>query len=103
MSKIQYIKMRNFMLENKVGINSRHDLFIWAKKIAEEEFRKITCDMVRTNKGNSTEYQIDNHQVRITFDYYFTGVWVTAPDGKKGSDGGPKDFCNPDYKGPKIE
>lgn len=72
-----------------------------AEKIAKEEYGKIICDTVRENDGNKTEYQIDNHRVRITFDYDFTGVWVTAPDGKEGMEGGPKYFCRPDYKGPK--
>jgi hypothetical protein len=72
-----------------------------AEKIAKEEFRKITCDMVRKNNGKKTEYQINNYRVRITFDYDYTGVWVTTPDGKEGRAGGPKYFCRPDYKGPR--
>jgi len=72
-----------------------------AERIAKEEYGKVTCDMVRENDGNETDYHIDNHKVTIAYDYDFTGVWVTAPDGKAGMDGGPKYFCRPDYKSPK--
>lgn len=73
-----------------------------AEKIAKEEFRKITCDLVRENNGKEIKYTVEDYQVVITYDFDFTGVWVTAPDGKKGMDGGPKYFCRPDYTGPKT-
>lgn len=44
MPKTQYIKMRNFMLENHIGINSRHGLFEWAKIIARKNNGKCPCN-----------------------------------------------------------
>ncbi len=56
-----------------------------ANKIAEEEFRKITCDMVRKNRGrNPVRYQINNHDVKIDFDPRYVRVRVFAPDGTQG-------------------
>jgi hypothetical protein len=74
-----------------------------AEKLAKEEFRKITCDSVRENNGKEIKYAVGDHEVKITYDFAFTGVWVKAPDGKMGSDGGPKYFCRPDYIGTKKE
>jgi len=74
-----------------------------AERIAKEELRKITCDSVRQNNGKKIKYAVEGYEVAITYNYDFTGVWVTAPDGKEGSDGGPKYFCRPDYAGPRKE
>ncbi len=71
-----------------------------AERIADEEFKKITCDQVRENYGKETTYVVEGHSVTVTFHYDFTGVWVKASDGKTGSSGGPKYFCRPDYRGP---
>jgi hypothetical protein len=71
-----------------------------AERIAKSEFSKITCDIVQKNNDQEIGYKIENHDVKITYHYDFTGVWVTAPDGKKGSHGGPKYFCRPGYKNP---
>jgi hypothetical protein len=74
-----------------------------ADKIAKAEFAKITCDMVRDNNDHEVKYKIDGNDVTITYNYDFTGVWVTGPDGKKGSDGGPKYFCRPGYTNPQSK
>jgi hypothetical protein len=74
-----------------------------AKQIAEQEFKKLTCKEVRENNGKEITYEIEGHEVKVTFNYDFTGVWVKAPDGRDGSDGGPKYFCRPNYSGPAKE
>jgi hypothetical protein len=74
-----------------------------AEKIAKDEFRKITCDSVRENNGKEIKYSLGEYQVTTTYHFDFTGIWVTAPDGKKGAHGGPKYFCRPGYTGPKKE
>ncbi len=44
-----------------------------ANKVAEEEFRKITCKMVRQHRGGSpTKYQINHHDVIINWDPHYT-------------------------------
>jgi hypothetical protein len=44
MPKEQYVLMRNFMLANNIGINSKSDLFSWAKRIAKEREGACLCN-----------------------------------------------------------
>ncbi len=74
-----------------------------AQSIAEGEFAKVTCAQVRENDGRKIAYPLDGHEVRISYNFDYTGVSVHAKDGKMGSTGGPKYFCRPAYKGPRTQ
>lgn len=44
MPKEQYVRMKNFMMDNNVGINSKHNLFTWARKIAIDHKGACICN-----------------------------------------------------------
>jgi hypothetical protein len=76
-----------------------------ATEIAKREFAAIACEKVREHlreRGSpETTYVRDGFRVAVTYDYNFTGVWVTGPDGKRGMAGGPRYFCRPGYVPPR--
>ena len=69
-----------------------------ATRIAEQEFKKITCDQVRENNNKERVYSISGYKVLVSFNYGYSRILVTAPDGGEGREGGIKDFCRSDYK-----
>jgi hypothetical protein len=70
-----------------------------AEKIANNEFAKLTCEDIRKNNDKEAQYFIDGYKIEVSYNFSYTGVWVTDPDGKFGRAGGSKYFCRPEYSG----